>query len=243
VTQPIFTIQGREVALPCEVRHASSGSATYLVSARAARRLLPGPDFEVAEVVPGRALCTVAIIDYKDNDLGDYNEVSVALFVRPRGERPSLPWLGNGLDLLRSRLGVHILHLPVDQSFTCEAGCTIWGYPKTVQQIDFDYGEDRARCRLVYDGEHALSLSVPRGGDKTVSGNEMATYSYIEGVPHVTRATQGAEGFGVRLGGAEIELGRGRIADELRSLGLPKRALMTTWMERFHASFGPAEKL
>jgi hypothetical protein len=98
-------------------------------------------------------------------------------------------------------------------------------------------------CRLVQDGVHALSLSLPRGGDKTLPDREMVTYSYVDGTPRITRAVQGCQGFGIRLGGAEVNLGEGPIADELRSLGLPKRALMTAWMERFHARFGPAEKL
>jgi hypothetical protein len=144
---------------------------------------------------------------------------------------------------VRGELGVHIIHLPVNQGFTCEAGCTIWGYPKTVQEIDFEYAADRATCKLVYDGQHALTLSVPRGGDKTLPEKEMKTWSYIQGVPHVTRARQGGEGFGMKFGGAELTLGSGPIADELRSLGLPKKPLMCTWMEKFHASFGPAEKL
>ena len=83
---PRVIIQGQEVTYPVCVRDASSGAATFLVNAGAARRLIPGDEVEVAEVVPGRALCSLAIIDYKDNDLGDYNEVSIALFVRPRGE-------------------------------------------------------------------------------------------------------------------------------------------------------------
>ncbi len=238
-----YTFEGRDFTLPCVVRHASAGAATFLVSAKAARRLLPGPEIELAELLPGRALCVIAIIDYKDNDLGDYDEVSIAFFVRPRGDAPAIPWLGNWIDLVRGRLAVYIHHLPVNQSFTCEAGCTIWGYPKTVQQIEFTYPPERASCKLVYDGEHALTLSVPRGGKRTLPESEMTNYSYIEGVAHANVASQGAEGFGVKLGGAELTLGTGPIADELRSLGLPRRALMTTWMERMHGSFGPSRKL
>ena len=65
----------------------------------------------------------------------------------------------------------------------------------------------------------------------------------IEGAPHRTRFVSTSEGFGVRLGGAELTLGSGRIAEELRSLGLPKRALMSTWMERMRARFEAPEKL
>jgi hypothetical protein len=188
-------------------------------------------------------LLSIAMIDYRDNDLGDYAEVSIGVFARPRGERPRVPWLGSIVDLVRGRLGVYIRHLPVNQSFTCEAGCRIWGYPKTVQTIELETTAARMRGRLVYHGEHAFTLSLPRGGKRTLPDGELVSYSQIEGIPHRIRAMQGARGFGVRLGGAELELGRGPIADELRSLGLPKRALMSTWMEHFHASFGAAEKL
>ncbi len=238
----VHSIQGRTLRFPVEVRDASSGSATFAVPARAARRLLPGDEFRVAEFLPGRALCSIAAIDYRDNDLGDYNEVSIALFVRPPGERP-LPYLGTWRDMLRGRLGTYILHLPVDQGFSCEAGCAIWGFPKTLQQISFAAGPERATCELVYEGERALSLSLPRGGAKTLPARTLTTYTHIQGAPHRTRFESSAEGFGVRPGGAELRLGRGRIADQLRSLGLPRRALLTTWMERMRARFDPPEKL
>ena len=71
----------------------------------------------------------------------------------------------------------------------------------------------------------------------------MVTYSYIQGVAHKTPFSQVVEGFGFKLGGAELELGGHPIAEELRSLGLPRRALMTIWMEKMHARFGAAQKL
>ena len=77
---PVHRIQGREVRMPVMVRRASSGSATFLVKSAAARGLIRGQGLDVAEVLPGRALCSIAIIDYADNDLGDYHEVSIALF-------------------------------------------------------------------------------------------------------------------------------------------------------------------
>ncbi|MGH7342708.1 MAG: acetoacetate decarboxylase family protein, partial [Candidatus Rokuibacteriota bacterium] len=198
-----YEIQGREVRLPCVVRDASAGAATWIVPAAPARRLLPGPELELACVLPGRALLSIAMIDYRDNDLGDYAEVSIGVFARPRGERPRVPWVGSMVDLVRRRLGVYIRHLPVNQSFTCEAGCRIWGYPKTVQTIELETTPGRMRGRLVYDGEHALTLSLPRGGARTVPEGELVSYSRIEGIPHRIRAVQGASGFGIRLGGAE----------------------------------------
>jgi hypothetical protein len=240
---PVHLIQGREVRLPVVVRRASSGSATFLVSAEAARRLIPGGGLEVAQVLPGRALLSIAVIDYADNDLGDYNEVSIALFVRPSGERPALPYLGDAIAMARGQLGTYIVHLPVDQEFTCEAGRTIWGFPKTVQKIDIDYSPQRVTCKLVYDGVHALTLSLPRGGSRALPESDLATFTFIEGILHRTAFRSGADGFSAQLGGAELTLGGGPLAAELRSLGLPRKALLTTWMERMSGRFEAAEKL
>lgn len=239
MTAPAYVFQGREVRMPCEVRDASSGSASFLVNARAARAMLPGDDFDVVELLPGRALLSLAIIDYRDNDLGDYNEVSIALVVRERGASR----LGAVWNALRGRLATFIHWLPVDQSFTRDAGEGIWGFPKTVESIDFRYAPDRATGRLESGGRHVLTLSVPRGGTRRLPDQEMTTYTLLHGVPHRTRFVSGAEGFGVKAGGAELELGDHPYAERLRGLGLPRRALMTSWMERMHGRFEAPEKL
>ncbi|HSP96676.1 MAG TPA: acetoacetate decarboxylase family protein [Candidatus Dormibacteraeota bacterium] len=235
-----YVIQGREVRLPVEVRDASSGAATYLVDAQAARRLVPEA-FEVAEVWPGRALFSLAVIDYRDNDLGAYHEVSIAFFVRRRGER-RFP-LANIADFFRGRLATYIRHLPVDGSFTRDAGETIWGFPKTVQQIDWQRRPERLTCSLTMDGQHVLTLSLPAGGARTLPEQHLVTYSLIHGAPHSTPFTSSAEGAGFHLGGADLTLGSHPIADELRTLGLPKKALMTMWMERMRGTFSAAEPL
>jgi hypothetical protein len=236
-------IQGQEVTLPCIVREASSGAVTYLVDARAARAMLPDDTYEVVELLPGRGLLSLAIIDYKDNDLGDYNEVSIAFMVRPPGKGGGIPYLGGWLDLLRGNLSTYIHWLPVNQTFTREAGAEIWGFPKTVEEIGFEYAEDRATCRLTADGRHVLTLSVPRGGTRTLPDSAMNTYTYIHGVPHRVPFHSGAAGFGFKLGGAELKLGDHPYAEQLRGLGLPRRPLMCTWMEKMHGRFEAPEKL
>lgn len=241
-TERIYRIQDRVVRFPVEVRDASSGSASFLVPAAAAARLVPAA-FEVAQFLPGRALCTLVVVDYRDNDLGDYNEMAVGFMVYPKGRGPKIPWLGTWGDMVGGRLSSYIAHMPVDQSFTRDAGETIWGYPKTVQQIDIEYQTDRVRGRLTYDGEHAFTLSVPRGGERNVPGGQIQTLSMIDGHAYRTVAEQKMEGMGIRMGGATVELGTGRIADELRSLGLPKRALMCTWTEHMSAQFGRPERV
>jgi hypothetical protein len=232
-----WVFEGREVTMPVVVRDAASAAATYLVPSAAARRLLPGPELDVVELLPGRALFSIAAIDYLDNDLGDYYEVSLALFVRPRGERAGVPYLGTALDFARNRIAIYIWKLPVDQHFTCAAGRGIWGFPKSVEEIAFEDAGGRRRCRLTMDGRRVLTFSVARGGTRVLPDAAMTTYTYLDGRLHRTTFVSGATGVGIHLGGAELVLGDHPLADQLRSLGLPKGALMSVWMEHSRGRF------
>ncbi len=225
-----YEIQGQTVTLPVVVRDASAGVAFFDVDAAAAQRFVPGDAFVVVEPTPGRAQLLIALIDYKDNDLGDYLEIGLTVFVRPKG---------GGSD------GTFIVHLPVDQAFTNEAGRTIWGFPKSVQEITADHGATSSAWSLTMDGQLVLRITVPRGGTDEMPDVEIETYTYKDGVPHTTAFSQGGSGSQIVLGGAgvSLELGDHPIAKELADLGLPCDAEMSTWTERMHGTFGPAVPL
>ncbi len=237
-----YQIQGRTVTMPCRVRDACSATATWMVSAKAAQALLPGPELEIAQVLPGRGLLSIACIDYRDNDLGDYNEVSIAFFVHKRGDRSGIPFLGAMSDMMRGRLPTHIIHLPVNQSFTCEAGRVIWGFPKTVDEIEFDTTGDRARCVWNRDGQNVLKIGLPIGGTREFPEHALSTYSYIDGALHSTSFVSSADSLGVHIGGVRLALGAHPIADELRSLGLPKPAMMSMWLGKMRGKFEAARR-
>lgn len=223
--------------MPVEVRDASTASATFLVRTDAARRLLPGPELEPVELLPGRALFSVAAIEYRDNDLGDYDEVSLAFFVRERTAGRGVPYLGAAIDFLRGRAATYIWKLPVTQSFTRDAGEGIWGFPKTVDVIERRDENGRRRTRLVMDGRHVLTFTAPATGARTMPDTETITYSYVGGRLHRTRFSMGATDVGFALGGATLALGDHPIADHLRALGLPARPLLSVWMGRQHGRF------
>jgi hypothetical protein len=86
-------------------------------------------------------------------------------------------------------------------------------------------------------GRHVLTFGVERGGRFTLPDVAMRTYSYIDGRLHATTFTSGATEVGFALGGSTLALGDHPIADELRSLGLPRTSLMTVWMGHQHARF------
>ncbi len=230
--QQRYVIQGRPVSMPSIVRDASSASVVYLVPAAVAQRHV-GDAYEVVEVLPGQTQLIVGFVDYKDNDLGDYDEVMLVFMVQPRGAP-------------QSSRGTFIWKLPVNQSFSCEAGRTIWGFPKTVEEINVDYGPRRVSCRLVMGGKHVFTLGVPRGAADAGKSPEMemTTYTYLDG-PACLQFATGGTGTTLTPGGEGVELllGDHPIADDLRALGLPSTPMLCTWIEHMRGSFGAPRKL
>jgi hypothetical protein len=241
-TAPIrYEIGGRTVTMPVVVRDAAAGTALFDVDAAAAQALVPGGVFQVVESSPGRTQLNLATIDYRDNDLGDYNEVGITLFVAPRapegagGDRGA----AGGAEGAGAAVGTFITHLPVNQQFTCDAGRLIWGFPKSVEEITVDQAGASTTTTLRMDGEPVLRITLPRGGSDEMPPLEMVTYSLIDGVPHATSFSQGGRGSQVVPGGdgVELELGTHPLADTLRSLGLPSEPVLTTWTEHMQGRF------
>ena len=216
-------ILGQTITMPVAVRDASAATVIYDVDLAAARRLAP-PGFEVIEVQPGRAQFALALIDYRDNDLGAYHEIGTILFVRPATGGPD---------------GTFITHLPVDQHFTCVAGHQIWGYPKTVEHIEVTQTPTTSRWFLTMNDTLVLDITVPRGGTDNFPVTAMTSYTLRGGRPHATTFTQGGSGVLLQAGGSgvSLQLGDHPLAAELACLGLPAEPVSCVWIERMQGSF------
>lgn len=235
-------VQGRVVQLPVVVRDAEVTSAMYPVRTAAVRRLLPTPSLHPAECWPGWAIAVLSAIEYRDNDLGNYNEFGVNFLVT-YGARPALPLLGLITASHQHTLGAYVHRLPVTTTFSRDAGRDIWGFPKTVAAIDFTQDGDRRVCRLDADGMHVLTFATRRGGSRSFADLPQDSYAWRDGMLFRTPSRMSAGGVGFRLGGAELALGEHPMAAELRGLGLPRRALSTTSFSQWRAVFDAAQIL
>lgn len=248
-----FTVLGRTVALPVQVRRAAQWGVQYLVPSAAAQRIVEPTGLEVTGPVPGRALLALAVCRYDDTDLDDYHEVAVSFVVRPHDAPPLGSSAQRTREFFSGAVGAYIHRLPVDQEFTRAAGRDIWGFPKWVTSIDIDEpapdrgSGGRARAgtgttvRLVDDGTHVLTLTVAAGGRLHLPSQAPPSYSFADGVLRRTTWTTSSEGTAGRVGGASLVLGDHPMANELRALGLPKRALFSSSAAQMRASFGGAE--
>jgi hypothetical protein len=217
-------LRGVSIDFPMVVERMHSATLSYTVPLDAARALVPGDAFEVAEAAPGTATFVLALVDYVENPWGDYDEVNFGLLVHPVG-RPE-------------QVGAFVYRMPVDQEFTKEAGNRVLGLPKTVEDLRIEYPEGRVEVHLAMGGRHVMSVRLPRAPAAGPSELTPATtYSYLDGVPTELP-------LGIELGSAlidpsevEVELGDSPVADELRSLGLPGSPDFVAWGEDLRGVF------
>ncbi|GAA1518186.1 acetoacetate decarboxylase family protein [Sphaerisporangium rubeum] len=252
-------VQGRRVDTPVQVRDATACGAGYLVRADAVRAVLAYCDFDVLEVIPGKALCTLVFARFADSELGAYHQFGVAFLVRSPGSprvRSRSP-LSGVKELCTPGTGAFVHWLPVDQPFALEAGRAIWGFPHELAQLDLRLASPYKRCVLRKDGRLVLDLllrpgiplpRVPSPGTTTLSRvthlglpilgtPTMDAFTHLDGVTRRSRWTIHPHSVRTRPGGALIRLGNHPIAKELSELGLPKRALSTTSVARMTMTF------
>ncbi len=235
-------VLGKQVDMPVEIRTASAFMAMYSVPTAAAQRLIEHTGLEILQYRPGRGLCGLVFVDYVDGDLGPYNEFGVTFMVRNHRERGRASVLGDLRSLAKGTAGALIHRLPVDGEFTLAAGRGIWGFPKTLADFEADHVSTVRRGAVSQDGRLIAELTVKQGVPTPGAGTNTSVeaYSHLDGVTRHTAWDMNPTGVRTRIGGAELRLGSHPIADELRSLGLPRRALMTTTIPDLRMTFGDA---
>jgi len=233
-----FVIEGETVTIPVHVRSARMIGAQYFVDADAAQEVIGYSGLTIARQRANKAVCSLSAVQYLDNDLGPYNEVAVAFVVHPHDAPPHTK-----VSFTKPTTFIH--KLPVNQAFTCAAGKGIWGFPKWVTSITFTTRGKVTEAVLIDDDEFVLSLAVRRSPLPLPSREmEMACYSSCDGLLRRTPWTTRNDLVSARIGGARLELGsRHPMAQELRTLGLPKGAFMSMTTGRMSATFGLADEL
>ncbi len=232
------TVAGTVITMPVRIRKADVHTAMFSVSADAAQRLIDYSGLQVCRFRPGRAVVTLMLARYLDGDLGRYNEFGTCVMVNPPGST------GSGVKALRDA-AAFIHHLPVDQSFTLEAGRTIWGFPKIM--ADFTIRDGSPFSFEVSEGDSLIAgiefrrgLPVPSPGSKP---QVLTTYSCADGITREVPWEMTNSHIRFRPGGARLRLGDHPYAKELASLGLPKRAMVSGAVGNVAMTFGDAHVL
>ena len=241
MTASQHTIAGTVITMPVQIRKANQHMAMFSVDADAAQHLIDYTGLRVCRYLPRRAVAVLMLMHYIDGDLGQYYEFGTSVMVNPPGAPPD-----------SKRGGHEPCSRPVPSSITCPSTrrsrlrreTKIWGYPKVM--ADFTIREGRQfgfDCSI--DGQLVIGMDFRPGLPIRLTPRQQAqrSYSHRDGVTRETAFEHTLDGVRTRLGGVRVRLGDHPYAKELASLGLPKRAMLSSSADQVQMTFGDAQEI
>ncbi|PVC86121.1 acetoacetate decarboxylase [Streptomyces sp. CS014] len=207
----------------------STARLTMLAPSRAIRARLP-EELAPLELVPGLGLVSVMFFRYEVCDIDFYTEAAVGIAVKP-ARHGKLGFFDLVTGLKNEHLDSYVLSLPVSSEIARVRGHDGYGFPKWVTGLDVDINDRRTTARVANDADGVdLAFSAATPPQKAyVSGERvgsLTSYTKINGGWHSTLNQTNVLNAGTTRGTRDVtlQLGEGRMSDDLRSLK-PKRTI------------------
>lgn len=230
----------RKGKLPVFYYDNTSMTAAFTASTRKVRELLPDPNMQPLELLPGRCVVAFSAFEYRDTDIEPYNEFSIA-FLMHYGRRP-LPGVGLLNGLFNRCFEAYVWQLPVTTEIARWGGVELYGYPKFVADIGFERKAESLDCVLSHEDRSILTLSgkvLPTKAEKPL---RYRAYSMKDGIPLCANVYTNPLEYAQSLatGTATLTLGDHAIAAALRELDLSTQPIMYQYCPRNElVLFGP----
>jgi Acetoacetate decarboxylase (ADC) len=243
VAQLGATISGEPAKLPIFYYDGTAQTAVFPARFGALRELLPDPRLVPARLAPGLGAVAVSCFEYRDTDVGPYNELAIAIVLNEPPFALNLPGRAILAGLRRRQLHAWVQHLPVTTEIARAAGVELYNYPKFVATIDFEQGGQRRTCRLAEGDEHILTLDGGLLATPRAEQVQLFSHLWMDRQPQSSEFKINAldSGRSLRPGAARLELGeRHPIAAELDRLLVSRRSIRYELMARFEGIlYGP----
>jgi hypothetical protein len=227
----------RTLGVPLFYRDAANIGAAFLTPLARIQKLLPAPCMRPVRATPWHGLTTITAYQYRDCDIGPYDEVAIGFPVTLGKGAPSFMRPSRRRSDVRT---IYTHRLPVTTEIARDAGVEFANYPKFVADISFEEAGGALRCRLEEKQSHILSLTVSNLDLEASGRMYIHSLTYREG--RVLRLelvlSAGNRGISRNAKDAKLELGNHPIADELRELGLG-RMVYCYRVPRFQAVLSP----
>jgi hypothetical protein len=220
---------GHEVRLPLSCR-ARFGGVVFAADWAPLRATLPDGSMPVRLGLRSGAVAVVGI-DYRSvGTLDPHREFAVVVPVAPAGAA--------GVPTTLSGLGGYVVDLPVTTGPARALGAEIWGFPKSVTDVETEGSPRTFTARVADEGRRDVELSVDVGDAPARRLRRRITaYTHLDDRLVRVPVDLDAETRVARTGrGVRLARGRGRYASVLRDLGVTPRVYA-----QFVASHATAE--
>lgn len=181
IRQEPISFHGYTARAPLFFRDMGMTAAVFTADLRRVSALLPDARYHPLAILPGRALLAIHAMQYRDTDVGPYNEVSVSIGVMT-DRAPRIGALAAALAMRANNYHAHIVRLPVTTDAALHGGIDVFGYPKVMAHIDFDTAAGRRRCvwRDPASGEAILALGAPALPTRRVAQDRRDTLALMD---------------------------------------------------------------
>jgi hypothetical protein len=227
----------RKMHVPLFYYDLASITAAFLTPLDNIRALLPSSRMHPLRVTPWHGMTSITAYEYRDCDIGPYNEVAIGFPITLDKASPVFT------GLLRKPRGIpkaYVHHLPVTTQIAMDAGVEFANYPKFVADITFEKKAGALHCRLSEDQHHILTLSVQELPLQPVARTHLHSITYWE--DRILRLefifAERRQGISRSAAHAHLELGEHPIAQDLRELK-PGRMLYCQYTPQFQAILSP----
>jgi hypothetical protein len=211
--------RGGRINLPVFYYDVTTIVAGFLTPLDRVLKLLPSPRMKPLRATPWHAVTTIVCFEYRDSDIGPYNEVAISFPITI--DKPTTVLTGL-LRHIKEGPMAYVHHLPVTTEPAYHAGVDFYNYPKFIANIDFKREGGRVTCRLAEGDSHILTLSVREIPVKPLERWRFHGITIRDG--RILRSevilNVGEQGISRNSGDVKLELGSHPIAEELRSLNL-----------------------
>ncbi len=242
ITNPFFTgivqtdHKDYDVTLPIFYYDASSFTGIFTAPTDRVKARMPFPEVSPLEIFPGRSLVAISALEYRDTDIAPYNELSVSVLVsylRRPVTGASLAW-----QLLRNKLQIVILSLPVTTERARKGGVELAGYPKFLADIEFTEKSGKRVCVVSTNGNRLLTVhgDIIKTGKGPIVHARM--FNPMQGIPMVANLYMNQLEFAQTIGWGKsgIDIGQGHeLCDILYDLKLSRQPLVYQFCPRYEA--------
>jgi hypothetical protein len=194
-------------------------SVSVLASIQRINALLPSKRMKPYRITPWHGAISITAYEYRECDLGPYNEVSIAIPVTIDEETPI--FTGSLRRMPKAPMS-YSHRLPVTTEIARVVGAEFAGYPKFIADIEFTKESNWMTCELKTDNQNVLTLSGRKLDTKRFPRYRANPITYRRGYILRSEFVISERDMGNSRSGEDVkmELGDHRIAKELKELKL-----------------------
>lgn len=225
--QEAVSIRGAPGKSPMFFRDFHLMGGVFLADLTRVRAALPAGWYRPLRMPLGRALVAVHCMEYKDSDIGPYNEISLSIALK-RGWLPFVSLLQAARSQRSRTYHAYIKALPVTTETALHGGLDFFNYPKYLADISFRETATHRVCTLrdkesrdvilEFEGRRLATWTCAPKDE-----NRLTLYSYpeIDGRPRRAKLlVNRLESATSTLRGAALRLSAHPRAAEFKNLGL-----------------------